>query len=55
MDESSIVGRNKAKLVAQRYNQEELIDFDETFAFVAKLISIKMLLAFFCHEDFILY
>ncbi|KAK9177703.1 hypothetical protein WN943_026892 [Citrus x changshan-huyou] len=55
MDEFGVVVRNKAKLVAQAYNQEEGIDFDETFAPVARLESIRMLLAFACHKDFILY
>ncbi|KAH9716076.1 hypothetical protein KPL71_021332 [Citrus sinensis] len=36
MDESGVVVRNKARLVAQGYNQEEGIDFDETFAPVAR-------------------
>ena len=31
MDESGVVVRNKIKLVAQWYNQEEVTDFDETF------------------------
>ncbi|KAK9217771.1 hypothetical protein WN943_006399 [Citrus x changshan-huyou] len=55
MDESGVVVRNKARLVAQGYNQEEGIDFDETFALVARLESIRMLLAYACHKDFILY
>lgn len=55
MDESGAVVRNKARLVAQAYNQEEGIDFDETFSLVARLESIRMLLAFACHKDFILY
>ena len=55
MDEFGVVVRNKARLVAQWYNQEERIDFDETFAPVARLESIKMLLAFACHKDFTLY
>ncbi|KAH9697684.1 hypothetical protein KPL71_023711 [Citrus sinensis] len=55
MDESGVVVRNKARLVAQGYNQEEGIDFDETFAPVARLESIRMLLAYACHKDFILY
>ncbi|KAH9770963.1 hypothetical protein KPL71_012543 [Citrus sinensis] len=55
MDESGVVVRNKARLVAQGYNQEEGIDFDETFAHVARLESIRMLLAYACHKDFILY
>ncbi|KAH9671118.1 hypothetical protein KPL70_017229 [Citrus sinensis] len=55
MDETGAVVRNKARLVAQGYNQEEGIDFDETFAPVARLESIRMLLAYVCHKDFILY
>ncbi|KAH9728331.1 Integrase catalytic domain-containing protein [Citrus sinensis] len=55
MDESGVVVRNKARLVAQGYNKEEGIDFDETFAPVARLESIRMLLAYACHKDFILY
>ncbi|KAH9658405.1 hypothetical protein KPL70_023484 [Citrus sinensis] len=55
MDESGVVVRNKARLVAQGYNQEERIDFDETFAPVARLESIRMLLAYACHKNFILY
>ncbi|KAH9745941.1 hypothetical protein KPL70_004261 [Citrus sinensis] len=38
MDESGVVVRNKVRLVAQGYNQEEGIDFDETFAPVARSI-----------------
>ena len=55
MDESGGVVRNKARLVAQGYNQEEGIDFDETFAPVARLESIRMLLAFACYKDFKLF
>ncbi|KAH9649201.1 Integrase catalytic domain-containing protein [Citrus sinensis] len=55
MDESGVVVRNKARLVAQGYNQEERIDFDETFAPVTRLESIRMLLVYACHKDFILY
>ena len=55
LDESGNVIRNKARLVAQGYNQEEGIDFDETYAPVARLESIRMLLAFACHRDFKLF
>ena len=47
-DEFRQVIRNKARLVAQEYTQVEGIDFDETFAPVAKLESIKLLLAIAC-------
>ena len=47
--------RNKSRLVAQGYNQEEGIDYDETFAPVARLEAIRILLAFACHKNFIFY
>ena len=37
LDEYGIIVKNKARLVAKGYNQEESIDFDETFAPVARL------------------
>ena len=38
--------RNKTRLVAKGYNQEEGIDFDETFAPVTRLEAIRIHLAF---------
>ncbi|GJT16651.1 retrovirus-related pol polyprotein from transposon TNT 1-94 [Tanacetum coccineum] len=55
LDENGIVSRNKAKLVAQGYNQQEGIDYDETYALVARLESIRILLAIACANDFKLY
>ena len=57
IDESGVVVWSKSKLLAQGYNLEEIIDFDETFTLISRLESIKMLLAFAftCHKDFILY
>ena len=46
MNEEGIVKRNKARLVAQGYRQEEGIDYDETFAPVARLEAIRLFLAF---------
>ncbi|GKC00760.1 retrovirus-related pol polyprotein from transposon TNT 1-94 [Tanacetum coccineum] len=55
LDENSIVSRNKARLVAQGYNQQEGIDYDETYAPVARLASIKILLAYDSAFDFKLF
>ncbi|GJV88095.1 retrovirus-related pol polyprotein from transposon TNT 1-94 [Tanacetum coccineum] len=55
LDENGIVSRNKARLVAQGYNQQEGIDYDETYASVARLKSIRILLAFACALDFKLF
>ncbi|GJS48666.1 retrovirus-related pol polyprotein from transposon TNT 1-94 [Tanacetum coccineum] len=55
LDENDIVSRNKARLVAQGYNQQEGIDYDETYALVARLESIRILLAIACANDFKLY
>ena len=54
-DEHGTVIRNKSRLVAQGYTQVEGIDFDETFASVAKLESIRILLAIASHLNFKLY
>ncbi|GJV24470.1 retrovirus-related pol polyprotein from transposon TNT 1-94 [Tanacetum coccineum] len=55
LDENSIVSQNKARLVAQGYNQQEGIDYDETYAPVARLESIRILLAYACALDFKLF
>ncbi|GJV87440.1 retrovirus-related pol polyprotein from transposon TNT 1-94 [Tanacetum coccineum] len=55
LDEYGIVSRNKARLVARGYNQQEGIDYDETYAPVARLESIRILLAIACANDFKLY
>ncbi|GJW11780.1 retrovirus-related pol polyprotein from transposon TNT 1-94 [Tanacetum coccineum] len=55
LDENGIVSRNKARLVAQGYNQQEGIDYDETYAPVARLESIRILLANACALDFKLF
>ncbi|GJQ91629.1 copia protein [Tanacetum coccineum] len=55
LDENGIVSRNKARLVAQEYNQQEDIDYDEIYAPVARLESIRILLAIDCANDLKLY
>jgi len=42
LDQNENVVRNKARLVAKVYNQEEGIDFDETFAPIAQLEAIRI-------------
>ena len=46
MDENGIIVRNKARLVAQGFDQEEGIDYEDTFVPVVRLEAIRMLLAF---------
>jgi hypothetical protein len=47
--------RNKARLIAQGYCQVEGLDFEETFAPVARLEAIRILLAFAASKGFVLY
>ncbi|GKE09510.1 putative ribonuclease H-like domain-containing protein [Tanacetum coccineum] len=54
-DERGIVIRNKARLVAQGYTQEEGIDYDEVFAPVARIEAIRLFLAYASFEDFVVY
>ncbi|KAM0887545.1 hypothetical protein ACQ4PT_028956 [Festuca glaucescens] len=51
-DENGIIVRNKARLVAQGFSQIEGIDFGETYAPVARLESIRILLAYASHHNF---
>nr|GEW77532.1 hypothetical protein [Tanacetum cinerariifolium] len=54
-DERGIVVRNKARLVAQGYTQEEGIDYDEVFALVARIEAIRLFLAYASFKDFVVY
>nr|GEW10414.1 retrovirus-related Pol polyprotein from transposon TNT 1-94 [Tanacetum cinerariifolium] len=47
--------KNKARLVAQGYNQQEGIDYDETIAPVARLKAIRIFLTFATYMNFIVY
>lgn len=51
-DENGIVVRNKARLVAQGFSQVEEIDYGKTYAHVAHLESIRILLAYASHHNF---
>ncbi|GKE05898.1 retrovirus-related pol polyprotein from transposon TNT 1-94 [Tanacetum coccineum] len=55
LDENDVVPRNKARLVPQGYNQQEYIDYDKTYTLVARLESIRILLAYACALDFKLF
>ena len=52
---SRIITRNKSRLVAKGFSQEERIDYDETYALVARLEAIRMFLAFAAHSNFKVY
>ena len=54
-DEDGEVVRNKSRLVAQAYTQVKGIDFDESFAPIARLDSIRILLSIMCIMNFKLY
>ncbi|GJU06906.1 retrovirus-related pol polyprotein from transposon TNT 1-94 [Tanacetum coccineum] len=47
--------KNKARLVARGYRQEEGIDFEESFAPVARLEAIRIFLAFAAHMNMVVY
>jgi hypothetical protein len=53
--EDGEVLRNKARLVAQWYSQVEGLDFGETFAHVARLEDIRILLGFVASKGFKIY
>ncbi|GJU52004.1 putative ribonuclease H-like domain-containing protein [Tanacetum coccineum] len=54
-DERGIVIKNKARLVAQGYTQEEGIDYDEIFAHVARIEAIRLFLTYASFKDFMMY
>ncbi|XP_016491748.1 putative mitochondrial protein AtMg00820 [Nicotiana tabacum] len=55
LNESSQVVCNKARLVAQGYSQQEGMDYDENFAPVERLESIRIPLVFAAHKEFKLF
>jgi hypothetical protein len=54
-DESGTVVKNKARLVAKGYNQQEGIDYEETFAPVARMEAIRIFLAYATYMNFKVY
>jgi hypothetical protein len=54
-DEQRVVTRNKARLVAKGYAQVAGLDFEETFAPVSRLESIRILLAYDAQHSFKLF
>ncbi|GJR38516.1 retrovirus-related pol polyprotein from transposon TNT 1-94 [Tanacetum coccineum] len=55
LDELGGVLKNKARLVAMGYHQEEGINFEESFAPVARLKAIRIFIAYAVHKNMIVY
>ncbi|GJW18647.1 retrovirus-related pol polyprotein from transposon TNT 1-94 [Tanacetum coccineum] len=55
LDELGGILKNKDRLVARGYRQEEGIDFEESFAPVARLEAIRIFLAFAAHMNMVVY
>nr|GFB75027.1 retrovirus-related Pol polyprotein from transposon TNT 1-94 [Tanacetum cinerariifolium] len=54
-DEEQTVIRNKSRLVVRGYRQEEGLDFEESFALVARMEAIRMFLAYAAHKSFTVF
>nr|GFB46813.1 retrovirus-related Pol polyprotein from transposon TNT 1-94 [Tanacetum cinerariifolium] len=54
-DEDQTIIHNKARLVAKRYAHEEGIDFEESFAPVARLEAVRIFIAYAAHKSFPIY
>nr|GEZ74191.1 retrovirus-related Pol polyprotein from transposon TNT 1-94 [Tanacetum cinerariifolium] len=54
-DEEKMVIRNKSCLVVRGYRQEEGIDFEESFASVARMEAIRIFLAYAAHKSFTVF
>nr|GFD14578.1 retrovirus-related Pol polyprotein from transposon TNT 1-94 [Tanacetum cinerariifolium] len=55
LDKRGGILKNKARLVARGYRQEEGIDFEESFAPVARLEAIRIFLAYCAHKNMVVY
>ncbi|GJV84427.1 retrovirus-related pol polyprotein from transposon TNT 1-94 [Tanacetum coccineum] len=54
-DEENTVIRNKSRLVAKGYAQKEGIDFEESFALVARLEAVRLFIVYAAHKSFTVY
>nr|GFB83006.1 retrovirus-related Pol polyprotein from transposon TNT 1-94 [Tanacetum cinerariifolium] len=54
-NEENTVIRNKARLVAKGYAQKEGVDFEESFASVARLEAVRLFIAYAAHKTFTIY
>ncbi|KAJ9552621.1 hypothetical protein OSB04_016666 [Centaurea solstitialis] len=54
-DENNLIIWNKARLVAKGYRQQEGIDYDETYAPVARIEAIRIFLAYASHKNMTVY
>nr|GEZ96094.1 retrovirus-related Pol polyprotein from transposon TNT 1-94 [Tanacetum cinerariifolium]GEZ96112.1 retrovirus-related Pol polyprotein from transposon TNT 1-94 [Tanacetum cinerariifolium] len=54
-DEENTVIRNKSRLVAKGYAQKEGVDFEESFAPVARLEAVRLFIAYATHKSFTVY
>nr|GEX98248.1 retrovirus-related Pol polyprotein from transposon TNT 1-94 [Tanacetum cinerariifolium] len=54
-DEEQTVIRNKSRLVVRGYRQEEVLDFEESFALIAKMEAIRIFLAYVAHKSFTVF
>nr|GEU92768.1 hypothetical protein [Tanacetum cinerariifolium] len=54
-DEENTIIRNKSRLVAKGYAQKEGVDFEESFALVARLEAVRLFIAYAAHKSFTVY
>nr|GFA27177.1 Gag-Pol polyprotein [Tanacetum cinerariifolium] len=54
-DEENTIIRNKSRLMAKGYAQKEGVDFEESFAPVARLEAVRLFIAYAAHKSFIVY
>nr|GEX17061.1 hypothetical protein [Tanacetum cinerariifolium] len=54
-DEENTVIKNKSRLVAKGYAQKEGVDFEESFAPVARLEAVRLFIAYAAHKSFTVY